>query len=84
MREELNVGSQFRVEIKLRRVKNSAVVKFSFSVVSLTFLCLRMSAKHKTLMLEEKIKVIDQHEKNKRSVKELAEQYTLLGKHYLL
>ncbi|PSN49356.1 hypothetical protein C0J52_04265 [Blattella germanica] len=25
--EELNVGSQFRVEIKLRRVKNSTVIK---------------------------------------------------------
>jgi hypothetical protein len=31
-----------------------------------------MSVKHKALSLEEKIKVIDEHEKNKRSAKELA------------
>jgi hypothetical protein len=30
-----------------------------------------MSVKHKALSLEEKIKVIDEHEKKKRSAKEL-------------
>ena len=30
-----------------------------------------MTSKHKTLTLEEKIKVIEEHEKNKRPAKEL-------------
>jgi len=46
------------------------IFKFTFY-----FICVRnsvtMPSKHKTLTLEEKIKVIEEHEKNKRPAKEL-------------